>query len=218
MVPLVRGLLVSDIFDKLPDDVKDAVSDKVLQWVEGNLRAADAKSFPTLVALLNYHQEDIAKAVWWIVKPGFRPVAELIASLFAVAGQGSQQSVDLSAVDVKGAELGEDDVKGLKELVLAMVVKEDMKPRFEKAVSAFESLKPEERVARTVKFVNYMIERQRKAGSRQAAAEFLELLKQYPEPWIYMLYMLRPEKRTEALRVFLAVLEKSVELSSYIPT
>jgi hypothetical protein len=217
-VPLVRGLLVSDIFDKLPDDIKDAISDRVLQWVEGNLRAADAKSFPTLVALLNYHQEDIARAVWWIVKPGFRPVAELIASLFTVGGQGSQQSVDLSTVDINGAELGEDDIKGLKELVMAMVVKEDMKPRFEKAVSVFESLKPEERVARTVKFVNYMIERQRKAGPRQAATEFLELLKQYPEPWIYMLYMLRPEKRSTALRVFLAVLEKSVELSSYTPT
>ena len=60
-----------------------------------------------------------------------------------------------------------------------------------------------------------MADRQRNAGSRQAATELLELLRRFPEPWIYILYVLRPEKRALALKVFLAVLEKSVEISKY---
>jgi len=215
-VPLYRGPLVSDIFDRLPDEVKEDVAGRVMEWLESNLRAADAKSFPVLVSLLNYHQEDIAKAVQWAVKPGFRPVAEHLARLFTGQSQENPAALDPAAVDAKVADLGESDMKSLRELVLAMVVKEDMKQRFEKAVAAFESLKPEDRVARAVKFIGFMVERQRKAGSRQAAAEFLEMLRQFPEPWIYMLYVFRPEKRVQVLRVFLALLEKSVELSKYI--
>lgn len=215
-MPLYRGPLVSDIFDRLPDEVKEDVAGRVMEWLENNLRAADAKSFPVLISLLNYHQEDIARAVQWAVKPGFRPVAEHLARLLTGQGQENPAALDPATVDAKAADLGESDVKSLRELVLAMVVKEDMKQRFEKAAAAFESLKPEDRVARTVRFVNYMAERQRKAGSRQAATEFLEMLRQFPEPWIYMLYVFRPEKRVQVLRVFLALLEKSVELSKHI--
>jgi hypothetical protein len=215
-LPLYRGPLVADIFERLPDEVKEDVAAKVMDWLESNLRVADAKSFPVLVSLLNYHQEDIAKAVQWAVKPGFRPVAEHLAKLFAGQLQENPATIDFATVDAKVADLGESDMKSLRELVLAMVVKEDMKQKFEKAVAAFESLKPEDRVARTVRFVNYMTERQRNVGSRQAATEFLEMLRQFPEPWIYMLYVFRPEKRVQVLRVFLALLEKSVELSKYI--
>jgi len=214
-VPLVRGVIVADIFDSLTDEMKEQVADRVLEWLELNIRSADAKSFPTLVALLSYHQEDIAKAVWWIVKPGFRPVAELLASVLTSSPSSAQVDVSSMSVDVDGAELGESDLRILRDIVTAMVVKEDMRQRFEKAVSVFESLSKEERVSRIVKFISYMADRQRKAGSRQAATELLELLRRFPEPWIYILYVLRPEKRALALKVFLAVLEKSVEISKY---
>ena len=214
-MPLVRGVIVADIFDSLTDEMKEQVADRVLEWLELNIRSADAKSFPTLVALLSYHQEDIAKAVWWIVKPGFRPVAELLASVLTSSPSSAQVDVSSMSVDVDGAELGESDLRILRDIVTAMVVKEDMRQRFEKAVSVFESLSKEERVSRIVKFISYMADRQRKAGSRQAATELLELLRRFPEPWIYILYVLRPEKRALALKVFLAVLEKSVEISKY---
>lgn len=215
-MPLVRGVIIADIFDSLSDDMKEQIADRVLEWLEVNIRSVNARSFPTLVALLSYHQEDVAKAVWWIVKPGFRPVAELLSSMLISHGSNPIQ-IDVSSiyVDVDGAELGEDDLKILRDIVTAMVVKEDMRQRFEKAVSAFESLSKEERVSRTMKFISYMADRQRNAGSRQAATELLELLRRFPEPWIYILYVLRPEKRALALKVFLAVLEKSVEISKY---
>jgi hypothetical protein len=216
-----RPLLICDIFDALPDDIKERVADLFVDWLQDSVGKINTRNFAEFLALVSYHAEDIAKSIHWMLKPGFRPIGSVFMALVMPIKQFVEvDELNPELVNVGQCDGGEQDVVSIRE-ILVKIADDSKKPVFESAVSKFASMKPEDRVSKTVQFANYVLKMYKQSiatygsrdGPRIAAEQLLSLLSQRPEPWIYMLFVFRPEKRLKVLQLFYTFLRKWNELA-----
>lgn len=76
---LPKAPTIGDIFDQLPDEMKDKVTEWFLEWIaQAASEVDDVPSLGALYTLVKYHSKDLDKTIEWAIKPEFRHLKSIV--------------------------------------------------------------------------------------------------------------------------------------------